>query len=196
MKYLVSLILAIPLITSCTVIQEEYYEPNYYNPPPRVEVVPDYNHRHYHDGRRTVYRPAPRGRVYHGHTQVAPNAVIINPRAPQVRAQQNVHGHNGNAGVVVRPSAPGTQVQVQPNVHGHNGNAGTVVRPPAPGAQVQVQQNVHGHNGNGGTVVRPPAPGAQVQVQQNVHGHAGEPKKVHGHHESNDEVQQNSHGHN
>lgn len=150
MKYLVPLVFALPLLTSCEVVQGEYYEQGYYSPSPRVEVVPNYGPRHYHDHAR--YRSAPRGRVYHGHANTGAGAVVVTPRGPQSGGQYNVHGHDANAGAVVR-HPQSAETQVQRNVHGHDG----------------MQQNTHGHSDT--NEVRHPQTSG-TQVQKSVHGHS------------------------
>lgn len=40
MKYLIPCVLLFPLLSSCTVIQEDFYQPEYLGPAPRVEVTP------------------------------------------------------------------------------------------------------------------------------------------------------------
>ena len=128
MKYFLLGLLSLPLITSCTVIEEEYgpYGP----PPPRAEVYryeePGRYHRH-----PRVYQydqgayPSAQARPISRHPS-AGNTVIVRPgnqsRHGQVVAPQNTHGH----GQVVAPQ----------NTHGH----GQVVAP----------QNTHG---NGQVVV-------------------------------------------
>ncbi|KTD65629.1 hypothetical protein [Legionella shakespearei] len=167
MKYLVSCLLAIPLLSSCTVVEEQYYDPGYYPPPPpRVEVHPiqpprQFNNYHGHHQNNNGYRPAPGRRVYQGHpNNGAP--VVVNPR-PQAHgnASPNVHGHPGtNTGNV--HGHPGTG-----NVHGHTNSNGTV----------------HGHGGNTGSavVVQPQASTAPAQPQPNATGHAPQQVTVHGH---------------
>lgn len=155
-KFLIPCLLALPLLSSCTVIEEEYYAPGYYGPPPppRVEVerhypqgyYRDYN-RHYHGQAR--YRQVPRGRVYQ-QANSGGNAVIVTPRGAQQAYVQpnNVHGHvNAGSGNVHGHTAPGG------NVHGHG----------------PVSGNVHGHNAPNGTVH-----GHDVSNSNgNVHGHGG-----------------------
>lgn len=152
MKYLVTCLLFLPLITSCDVVQEDYYEQGYYNPPPgRVEVNPNYNsHGHYHG--HSGYRPAQGGTV-HGHPEAGQGA-ILNPNMPQVHgnAQQNIHGHNNNG-----------------NVHGHSSNGAVAVQPQPAAPQNNAQPKVHGHDDLSVNDVTP-ADGS-VEVQSNVHGH-------------------------
>jgi hypothetical protein len=145
MKYLVSCLLALPLITSC-VEQGAYYEQNYYNPAPRVEVQPNYpTSRHHHNG----YRPAPKGRAYHGHADVNRNRVIVNPGAPQreVEVHHDVHGQGGNNqnNVVRHPSITGGAAVVQGKVHGHDNNVHGKPQQPVH-AHDDTQETTHGHN--------------------------------------------------
>lgn len=142
MKYLVSCLLVLPLITSC-VEQDQYYEQNYYNPAPRVEVQRNYpNH---HNG---YYRPAPQERAYHGHADVNRNRVIVNPRVSQgdVQVQHNVHGQGGNHNNVERHApTTGSAVVVQGKVHGHDGNVHGKPQQPVH-AHDESQETTHGHN--------------------------------------------------
>lgn len=159
MRYLVSCILALPLLSSCTVIEEQYYDRGYYAPPPRVEVVPNNPNRHYHEYHQQYhaqngYVSGPRGRVYHGHGDARGNAVIINPRTPQaqVEVQQNIHGHGSNNGTV---HGHGSN---KGNVHGHDSNNGNIRRHPIT-------------DGNG-VVTHPQQNGSETDDQKNVHGHS------------------------
>lgn len=168
MKYLVSCLIALPLLSSCTIV-EEHYDPGYYPPPPpRVEVHPiqpprQFNNYHGHYQNNNGYRPAPGRRVYQGHpNNGAP--VVVNPR-PQVQGSvpQNVHGHNSNN---------------VPNVHGHpSTNAGNVHGHPSTGnvhGHTNNNGNVHGHGDNGGSavIVQPQASTAPAQPQPSATGHA------------------------
>ncbi|RUR20286.1 hypothetical protein ELY21_01855 [Legionella sp. km535] len=110
MRYLVSSLLALPLLTSCTVVEQQYYDRGYSIPAPMVEVRPVNPHRHFHAN--PVYRPAQAGGVYHGHPDAYANKVLISPRPrpAQIGVQNNVHGHAETIGTV----------------HGHAGNSGTV----------------------------------------------------------------------
>lgn len=130
MKYFITALIAMPLLGSCTVVEERYYEPRYYTPPTRVEIIPDNQPRYYRHGN---YHPAPRGPVYHGHARAGSTAVVVNPRAPrsQIRPQNNVHGH-----------APS-----QANVHGHDDAPAPIVKQAiTPGAASVNQSNTHGHH--------------------------------------------------
>ncbi|WP_238400300.1 hypothetical protein [Legionella bononiensis] len=183
MRYLVSSLLVLPLLSSCTVIEEQYYDRGYYVPAPRVEVRPVNPHRHYHAN--PVYRPARTGGVYHGHPVTNGNTVLIapRPRSAQVEVQQNVHGHTGNSGTVHgHAGSSGT-------VHGHAGNSGTV----------------HGHTGNSG-VVHGHAPtddnvvlqhsqstGVTNQAKANSSGMVNRGNVQE--HQKNSDVQTKSHGH-
>ena len=153
MKYLVSLFLVVtPLLTSCYVQDDYYDEELYYNPPPRVEVIP-HNSRYYH--RHEGYRQEPRsGRVYHGHRN-APE--VVSPRRPQVQAnvQKNVHGHSGSSASVPRSSRPSSHVEAESNVHRH-----------AP-----VQANVHGHGDSKDTLNETKMSQIQVPAKKSQHGH-------------------------
>ena len=135
MKYLVSCLLALPLITSC-VEQDQYYERHYYSPAPRVEVQRDYNNHHRHQNE--YYRPAPQGRIYHGHDEVRHNV----HRHDDVR--HNVHGHDGNNdNIAVHPHASEAPHGAQEKVHGHNGNG----KPQQPiHNNHEAQDSTHGHN--------------------------------------------------
>lgn len=158
MKYLLSCLIALPLVASCTVIQEEYYEPGYYAPPPGVEVEryappPVYyrdNQPHYHG--HTAYRPAPRGRVYHGHPNTGRgNPVVVNPRGAQTQVppQQNIHGHpsTGQNGGTLHVH-PGTS---SGNIHGHPNTGGSVQIHPSTSAAT-----THGHPESANSVVVTP----------------------------------------
>ncbi|HAU1638014.1 hypothetical protein [Legionella pneumophila] len=131
MKYLIPCALLFPLLSSCTVIQEDFYQPEYLGPAPRVEVTPSYPqghyHRHYnqryHNNNR--YYSAPRGKVYYEHAKTQGHAVVVTPPSPQARVevQNNVHGHNANNG----------------QVHGHTHDNGNAHNHPD-------SSNVHGHD--------------------------------------------------
>ncbi|MDR3503149.1 MAG: hypothetical protein P4L79_11285 [Legionella sp.] len=141
MKRLIPCMLFLPFLSSC-VPDGTYYEPGYYPPPPppHVEIHRYEEHRHYdHAPRhhRHGYRPAPQARVYqapanvHGngnaHTHGATGggqAVVINPRQPQVRPQPQAQ---------VRPQP---QVQVRPQGQAHNPRPAN--QPTSSGAQVIV----------------------------------------------------------
>lgn len=141
MKYLVSSLIALPLITSC-VVQQEYYEPGYYDapPPPQVEVYRHGRHVRY-------YRPAEQARVHHGHAPRG-SAVIVTPRGP--RAQVEVH--NGHRNLVRNSHHAETQVQVQKQ-HGHEG---TVVTRSRTETDVQVRRKVETHANAQGNAVHHP----------------------------------------
>ncbi|HRD71076.1 MAG TPA: hypothetical protein PK657_13125 [Legionella sp.] len=128
MKYLVTCLMVLPVMTACTVIQEDYYQPDYYRPAPQVEVRRYHPPVHYHNENRRYhghneYRPAPQGGSYHGHSSVG--------SAPQV--QGNVHGHD-ESNQQIKPIARiqssstesavkienHTQVNTQTNTHGHS----------------------------------------------------------------------------
>ncbi len=119
MKHLMISCIAVVLLTSCQVNEDDYY-----NPPPRVEVNPNYYpHRHYHG--HPEYRPAPSGNNYHGHVSQGGNAGVINSQqqvhvAP-ANNQQNIHGHEDNKedSVVHKHPAAAAEDDVQANVHGH-----------------------------------------------------------------------------
>ena len=173
MRYLVSSLLVLPLLSSCTVIEEQYYERGYYVPAPRVEVRPVNPYRHYHAN--PVYRPARTGGVYHGHPVTKGNPVLIapRPRPAQVEAQQNVHGHTGNSGTVHGHAGnSGT-------VHGHTGNSGVV----------------HGHAPTDDHVVlqHSQSTGVSNQVKTNPSGMANRGNVQE--HQKNSDVQTKSHGH-
>lgn len=131
MKYLLSCLSLVPLLTSC-VVQETYYEPGYYPPPPPPPMVEIHRyeyregHRH-HGGYRQV--PAPRVQVHqrhmNGHPPVGRPPVVAHPHGPQpqvrvqpqVRPQPQVHVQPQ-----VRPQPqvqpqPQPQVRPQPQVH-------------------------------------------------------------------------------
>ncbi|MCL9685521.1 hypothetical protein [Legionella maioricensis] len=150
MKYLVSCLLVLPLITSC-VEQDQYYESNYYNPAPRVEV--ERNNPNYHHHNNGYYRPAPQGRAYHGHTDVNRNRVMVNPRASQGvgEVQHNIHGQGGthHNNVAEHPPTTGgavvVQENVQGNVHGHDNNVHGKPQQPVH-AHDDTPETTHGHN--------------------------------------------------
>ncbi|CEG57497.1 hypothetical protein [Legionella fallonii] len=150
MKYLVSCLLALPLLTSC-VEQDPYYEHNYYAPPPpRVEVERHDLEHHHNNGH---YRPAPQGRVYQGHN--------------------NVHGHgnvNGGSRVIVNSHNPQGQVQVQQNTHGHGGANNNAARPRPTGKPVVVPGAARGQTNNVQGQAQQPAQ-SQDETQQATHGH-------------------------
>jgi hypothetical protein len=105
MKLVVPSLLLLPLLTSC-VVQEGYYAPGYYSAPspPYVEIHrhDEYRHAHrHHQDRRHV----PQVRVYpgrgnpnvHGHDNRQPGqAVIVNPRQPQVVKRPADANHTNN----------------------------------------------------------------------------------------------------
>lgn len=144
MKYLVSCLLVLPLITSC-VEQDQYYPQDYYNPAPRVEVQRNAPTHYHHNG---YSRPAPQGRVYHGRTDLNRNRA--NPRGAQgdVDVQQNVHGQGGtnHHNVVRHPPTNGGAVVVPGSgkVHGHNNVHGQSSQPVH--AHDDTQETTHGHN--------------------------------------------------
>lgn len=180
MKYLVSCLLALPLLTSCTVIEEQYYDPGYYPPPPRVEVHPiqprpQFNNYHGHDNNGP--RPAPGRRVYQGHPNNGGHPVVVNPRPAQAHVPKNAHGHNSNNvpnnvhGHPDRGNMHG-HTNKGSTVHGHGGNTGSaaVVRPQASTAPTQVHPHSAGHD------AQVPAAGQQSASEQNtqvtVRGHS------------------------
>lgn len=157
MKYLVPCLLVLPLMTSC-VQQEQYYPGGYYNPPPRVEVQPGYPGNGHHHANNGASGSAPQARVYHGHTDINQNKVVVNPQVPQGQvpvqhnapAQQNVHGQGGNNdNVVGHPPSSGNAVLVPGNVHGH-GNA--AVNTNNPDMHGKSQSSVHSHDDGQETV--------------------------------------------
>lgn len=143
MKYLVTCLLALPLMTAC-VEQDQYYEQNYYSPPPRVEVHPVAPNRHYH-GTTGSYREAHQESVYHGHGEVSRNSVLVNPRAPRAHVE-NTHGHVGNNGHIARhPNVSGSPVVVpQGASHGHNNNHDKPQQPVH--SNNEVPEITHGHH--------------------------------------------------
>lgn len=161
MRYLVSCLLVLPFLSSCTVIEEQYYERGYYVPAPRVEVQPNYANRHHHVN--NGYRSVPSNRVYYS----GGNAVVINPRPAQIVTPNNVHSHSNNAGTV-HGHANNSNVHGHVNngnVHGHAPSAGNVnvQHPQANGAVNHVKPNnrqaIQGHQQNSG-------------VQNKAHGHS------------------------
>lgn len=135
MKYLVSCILALPVLTAC-VEQQPYYQPDYPGPAPRVEI--ERNDPRYHKH----YNSAPQQRVYHGHVNVNPDEGIVHHHSSQggVEVQANSiheHGSNNNAssqsgGAVVVPGKVRGQYEnqvhgksQQPVVHSDNGSKET-----------------------------------------------------------------------
>lgn len=157
MKYLIPCVLFFPLLSSCTVVQEDIYPPEFWGPAPRVEVNRYYpqghNHRHYnqryHSNNR--YYTAPKARVYHDHVETRGNAVAVSPPPLQARAevQKNVHGHDTN----------------NSHVHGHSSSNGTTHGHP--------NSNIHGHDTNQGTTVQvEPSYGAPPEEQKKIHGHS------------------------
>jgi hypothetical protein len=169
MRYLVSCLLVLPFLSSCTVIEEQYYERGYYVPAPRVEVQPNYANRHHHVN--NGYRSVPSNRVYY----TGGNAVVINPRPAQVVRPNNVRGYSNNAGTV----------------HGHTGNSGTVH------GHVN-NSNVHGHVNNGNVHGHAPSAGNVVQHPQ-ANGAVNHVKPNNGQaiqeHQQNSGVQNKAHGH-
>lgn len=158
MRYLISSLLALPLICSCTATQAHYYGRDYYAPLAHVEVYrkhQNYNApRHYHG--HNGYRAVPRG-----------EAVVVNPRfsRPPLRSQQNVHGHN--------PNVHGHNQNIHghnPNVHGHNSNVNGH------------NSNAQGNSGN--TITHPPAANEQAENQgtkQSRPNQSNGQASVHGH---------------
>ncbi len=145
MKYLVPCLLVLPLLTSC--MENDPYESNYYAPPPRVEIERHDLNQHYHHN-NGYYRPAPQGRVYHGHTNVnGGSRVIVNSHTPQgrVEVQQNTHGHGNANGNEVRPRPTGRAVVVPGAVRGQTNNVQGQTPQPAQ-SQDETQQTTHGHN--------------------------------------------------
>ncbi|CAM2939036.1 hypothetical protein [Legionella worsleiensis] len=155
MRYLVSILLFFPLLSSCTVVEEHYYDRGYYVPAPRVEVRPVAPQGYYHA--HPMYRPVRAAGVYHGHPDPYANKVVVAPRPRSAQAQGgvNVHGHTGHAGTV----------------HGHGGNTGTIHGHNNP-ANVH---SVHKHpQTKGGATQLPPgvSNGSAVQPHSNKsHGH-------------------------
>lgn len=113
MKYFASLLIAVPLVASCTVIQDDYYAPNYHGHSQYIPVTRTAHHAH-----APVHRVQPNT---HGHKGpvVRHRAVRAGTTHGHVEAKPNVHGHNEPK---VRPQArnPGTPVQVPSRAHGHN----------------------------------------------------------------------------
>ncbi|MDR3441773.1 MAG: hypothetical protein P4L65_02030 [Legionella sp.] len=155
MKRLLPCLLLVPLLTSCYVAQEGYYEPGYYHPAPRVEVH-RYEQPHNH-GYHRGYRPAPQARVEHGRgPHHGGQAVIVSPRQPQMHApgRPNVHGQaippgRPNVhGPATSPSRPNVPRQSQSNVHGQTTNspAAVVEHPSQSGPKAKVYNNVEAHN--------------------------------------------------
>lgn len=90
MKYLVTCLLALPVLTAC-VEQDQYYERHYYAPAPRVEVQREYANPNYHEH----YRQSQPGTEFHGH---ADTHVGVNPgsQAHGHGGQQNADGHGAH----------------------------------------------------------------------------------------------------
>lgn len=187
MKYLLLGLLSLPLVTACTAIQEEYYEPYGFPPPPRAEVYQNTYPGPYPRPQAPIYQRGPR---YYLEEHVdAGSTVIVTPRGPAYNPA-NVHTHGQK---IITPDtrlAPfKDRIRIPGVVHGHSQD--TVQVPQnrhSHGEQaVQVPQNRHGH-GEGA-----------VQIPQNRHGH-GEaavqiPQNRHGHGEGAAQVPQNRHGH-
>lgn len=125
MKYILYGFLALPFVAlaSCSVVEEQYYGPGYYAPPPQVEVQRYYPDERYQRVQRHPHvgysRHTPQPRVYHGHRPVRNNTIVVTPRAPQARVemQRNAHGHSHsvNPGTIVRRQESGPA-----NVKGHS----------------------------------------------------------------------------
>ncbi|KGP63422.1 hypothetical protein EP47_09420 [Legionella norrlandica] len=157
MKYLISLVFFIPLLSSCTVIQEDFYQPGYLESAPRVEVnryYPQgyYNRQHYRSNNRYYYA-APRGKVYHNHPDARGNAVIVNPSHPQssIEIRPNVHEHTANDSSVHRHPFSNSSGSVHghpnSNVHGHDDVQGTITQnEQAYGSRPEEQKRIHGHS--------------------------------------------------
>lgn len=182
MKYFMLSLASLPLLASCTTMQEEYYGPYDMPPSSRAEV-----HRHvepgYYPNQPKMY--SQRG-AYHAHGGTVPvhrasrgSAVITSQR----NHTNQVHGHTGRTGrTVIAPQ----------NSQGHSSN-GTVSSPNKPHGHSDsaTNQNTHGHAK--GTAVGP----------RNDHGHnpqqnpARLPPKVVKRHpsEQSAQVQNNAHGH-
>ncbi|BCA94859.1 hypothetical protein TUM19329_12200 [Legionella antarctica] len=145
MKYLVSCLLVLPLITSC-VEQDQYYERNYYNPAPRVEVQRN-SPNHYHHNE--YFRSVPQSSVYHGRADLNQNRIIVNPRISQgdVVVQQNgprqSRAKQNNA--VRYPSTNRGSGVVQGKIHGHDNNVHSKPQQPVH-AHEDTQETIHGHN--------------------------------------------------
>ncbi|HDO7894502.1 TPA: hypothetical protein P5J68_002486 [Legionella pneumophila] len=145
MKYLIPCVVLFPLLSSCTVIQEDFYQPEYLGPAPRVEVTPSYPqghyHRHYnqryHSNNR--YYSAPRGKVHYEHAKTQGHAAVVTPPPSHARVevQKNVHGHNANNGQVHGHAHDNGNVHSHPdssNVHGHDTS------------NPEEQKKIHGHS--------------------------------------------------
>lgn len=101
MKHLKFLsLMFLPVLSSCNVVQEDYY-----SPPPRVQVeqyfaAPNYHshpsNRRYYNNNRHLHRQN-NGGVYHGHSDDSGNVVTVNPdQRHGMQAQNNVHEHGAN----------------------------------------------------------------------------------------------------
>ncbi len=121
MRYLVSGLLILPFLSSCSVADQHHYHRGYYVPAPRVEVQPYDANRHYHENSRN--------RVYYNNG----SNVVIHPRPVHVAVPRNNHGHvnnsvslHGHSGVSGNVHGPVNNT----NTHGHNPKSGAVVVPP------------------------------------------------------------------
>lgn len=152
MKRVIPYILLLPSLSSCQVIQEEYYETRYAPPPPRVEIHRYERHHHNH---RNNYR--------HEHTrnyQVNSNerVVTVNPSS-----QSNTHGHQ---------SPPDTSMR--PNVHGHTSDQNSIHTHANPYKHINLrptvnESNTHGHETPSASV-KTPSSSSKVIVHKNGEG--------------------------
>lgn len=105
MRYLVSSLLTLPLLISCTTVQQEYYAPGFYQA------------THHYQGQ--VLSQAIRGEmVHHGHGTRKRKAIVRHPET-HAQVQQNVHGHDTPKGVVHGHTSPAVNGVV---IHPHSGS--------------------------------------------------------------------------
>lgn len=117
MRYLVSSLLTLPLLISCTSVQQDYYAPGFYN-----SVVPVHRHSyqapHPYQG-QVVSHIVRHETVHHGHGATNGKKIIRHPKT-RAQVQQNVHGHDEPQGNVHGHSSPAVNGSV---MHQHNGSA-------------------------------------------------------------------------
>ena len=167
MRYIIALLLAIPILSSCIVAEEGYYAPpqRVYAAPP-VEVSPAYPQPYY--GPR-YYTPPPVVDVYQYPER--PRVIIQRPRRPGPIIVQPYPRNRG--GVIVTRPGRGPIVHRHPqgrgNVHGHPDNSRVIVT--GPGSRQQ--ENVHGHPDNQRVIVNRPGDPSAVEHghNDNVYGH-------------------------
>lgn len=123
MKRFVYGLFFLPFLTSCEVVQPEYYDSGYYHSvPPRAEVYGfderphDYRHsQHRHPRAQKHVTGYPHQDTMHRYRHNKKQVVVIHSR------RKNMHGHGNQPERVARHrSESGAEVRVPDQVHGHS----------------------------------------------------------------------------